>query len=273
MRRLLPVEVAKAIASDLGAIIVQHGWSPGPTDNPLPRSGEFPLDDVQRLIINEFCIQRSIQEAPHAAEIRLFFDDFFGESAFLHPIIYPRIGAPSRATLAKDITAPHQDYLHIQGSRRTTTAWLALTSCGNDDGALEFAAGTHHGPLYPRVALVGPSPTDGFHWIRPSYEPGDVLLFDALTVHRARANRGNRFRLSMDFRMQPLSEPVCDESIASCYVNGISWEKIYSQIFDNRIRYYWKRKSPRVVVPFNRTLALTPEPIQFKSSSDVNRVV
>jgi hypothetical protein len=251
---------AQAIARDLGTVIVRNQWSPGPEFNPAPRPGEFALDDVQRRIVRQFCVQPSVQQAPHAAEIGGFFARFFGEATFLHPIFYPRVGPPSRANL-RDVTAPHQDYLHVQGSLRTTTVWLALTSCGGHDSGLQFAEGSHTGTLHPRADLAKQEIHDGLAWLAPHYEPGDALLFHALTIHRAQANRSDRFRLSIDFRIQPLAEPICDESISTSYPNGIPWETIYGRISDPDIRYYWKRRSPNTIVPFDRAIANTRTPL------------
>lgn len=262
VRGLLSRDVARTIATDLGKVLIRHDWS---RDHEFtPRPGKFALDDIQRSIINGFCVLPSIQQAPHSPGVHDFFDRFFKEPAFLQPIILPRVGPPARMD-PKDITAPHQDYLYNQGSLMTTTAWVALASCTPAESGLEFALGTHRGPLYPRTDLVKPDLVDSFTWIGAKYEPGDALLFNALTVHRARANHGDRFRLSIDFRMQPLSEPISEASVAACYSNGISWEEIYAGVADSRVRYYWKRKHPPVV-PLDESIATTRVPIMLRAS-------
>ena len=62
------------------------------------------------------------------------------------------------------------------------------------------------GPLSLPSASVGSGapvrPDEAQDWASASYRPGDVLVFHSLTVHWAPPNRGERLRLSCDYRYQ-----------------------------------------------------------------------
>lgn len=256
VRGLLPCDRARKVGSEMGSVLIRHGWSSTAPDRPIPEDREFTLDDAQRQVLADCCLLPDVQQAPHDPIIQEFFKRYFEEPSFLQPIILPRVVPPSRQS-SRDVTAPHQDYLHNQGSRRTTTVWLALSACNSDTSALEFAPGTHQGPIYPAAELMSSDFAGRFGWIGGQFEPGDALLFSAVTVHRARANSGKLFRLSMDFRFQPLADPICEVSIAACYSNGLRWERIYADLTDRSIRYYWRRRSPSTVLPWDRRLSAT----------------
>ena len=98
-----------------------------------------------------------------------------------------RLAPPS---LHQAPTATHCDYEYIPGSTRLWTAWLPLGDCPLELGPLAVS---------PRSDQenVGADP----RWASASMRAGDVLLVNALTVHRACPNlTPDRVRLSLDFR-------------------------------------------------------------------------
>ena len=60
-------------------------------------------------------------------------------------------------------------------------------------------------------------PDEAQDWASASYRPGDVLVFHSLTVHWAPPNRGERLRLSCDYRYQLASDPVVEGSLLPHY--------------------------------------------------------
>jgi hypothetical protein len=95
-------------------------------------------------------------------------------------------------------TSWHQDGAFL-GDVRALNVWLALSRCGEDAPGLD---------LVPRrLDEIVPTGTDGalFGWsvspavaqeaargleiLRPTFEPGDALLFDDLFLHRTAADR------------------------------------------------------------------------------------
>jgi len=105
-------------------------------------------------------------------------------------------------------TPPHQDHFYIRGSTAMWTAWIPLGDCPISLGGLAVLPGSHTSGLRPHDVGEGNERaidvSEDAGWAGASYRLGDVLLFNALTVHRALPNlTANRIRLSADFRYQP----------------------------------------------------------------------
>ena len=101
-------------------------------------------------------------------------------------------------------TPPHQEQAFIGGPPTGWAAWIPLVACPRSRGGLAVMLGSHRAGLLPhadgRCTRVPEGP-----WACADYEPGDVLLVNCLTLHRALPNRdpAGRLRLSADFRFQP----------------------------------------------------------------------
>ena len=65
-------------------------------------------------------------------------------------------------------------------------------------------------------------------WVTTDYRLGDALIFHSLTVHKALPNQSpDRFRLSVDYRFSPASQPIVEKELVPTY-NLISWEDVYA---------------------------------------------
>jgi ectoine hydroxylase-related dioxygenase (phytanoyl-CoA dioxygenase family) len=95
-------------------------------------------------------------------------------------------------------------------------------------------------------------------WVGADFKAGDVVLFSALTVHKAMENYNlERMRLSVDFRYQLEGEALT----AGClqpHFNRVSWEEIYRDWTSDKLKYYWRTKD-FVEVPWDSTLHALPE--------------
>jgi hypothetical protein len=137
------------------------------------------------------------------------------EQVLVHPRKIARITFPASAFP----TPPHQDFPLIQGSTDTLTAWVPLGEYGPALGGLRVLLGSHRRGLRPTapahgVGGVGVSADlDDARWATVSYTPGDVLVFHSLSVHWAPENRGERLRLSCDYRYQSAAERVAASSL------------------------------------------------------------
>ena len=114
---------------------------------------------------------------------------------------------------ANQTTPPHQDHFYVGGSTRIWTAWMPLTECPVGLGPLAVWPGSHLEGLRPHAGegagRQGVTPPEHVHWASGDLQPGDVVLFHCLTVHRALANTTNStLRISVDYRFQPASEPL-----------------------------------------------------------------
>ena len=83
---------------------------------------------------------------------------------------------------------------------------------------------------------------DEAQWVTNGFECGDVVVLHSLTVHQERDNlTGNRLRLSCDFRYQPMSHPVREDSLMPHLAGMPVWEDFYADwAEDDPIKYYWK---------------------------------
>ena len=135
-------------------------------------------------------------------ELRLFYDQSFTKE--------PGANAP---------TPWHHDltFWPVTGGK-LASAWIALDPVDADSGAVHFLAGSHLSPARYRptqpdtpaarelVNMDLPQAPNG--WMAPpevcisfELEPGDVLLFDACTLHGARGNRNpDRARRALTIR-------------------------------------------------------------------------
>ena len=80
-------------------------------------------------------------------------------------------------------------------------------------------------------------------WWSDDVAPGDVILFDGLSVHRALPNESAGFRLSVDFRFQRRGDPVCAPTLRA--YGDLGWDEIYAGWRRSaagsagRAPYYW----------------------------------
>lgn len=151
---------------------------------------------------------------------------------FAHPRRMPRVKFPISSSEWSE-TFAHQDFPYVQGSLDTLTVWMPLGDCSLSEGSLEVLAGSHldglqpiiYGPKYPCSATTVDN--DDPRWRGGDYEAGDVLLFTCLTVHRARPNRSNLVRISVDCRFQPVAEPVCPPALDPAFTPDIPpWSEL-----------------------------------------------
>ncbi len=170
-------------------------------------------------------------------------------------------------------TPAHQDYLHIQGTEETYTAWIPLGDCPRDLGSLIVMPGSHRAGVCSVHRAYGAGgvgiDTEAlpYGWAGSDFEVGDVVLFHSLTVHKALPNLSlDRLRLSVDFRYQPLSHPVAASSLKPHYERQ-SWEEIYADWTSTRFQYYWQDlpihysgDDPRVVAARQAALGASQPP-------------
>ena len=159
-------------------------------------------------------------------------------------------------------TPPHQDYIHILGTQDTWTAWIPCGDCPEELGGLSLVPGSYRWGVLPTQQTYGAggaaveTPED-CPWAVADYACGDVVIFHSLTVHQGRDNATrDRLRLSVDFRYQPLDQPVQPSSLephmATTY--KYSWEDVYAawNTQGDSLPYYWKSQ-PLHFEPVHKT--------------------
>jgi len=158
-----------------------------------------------------------------------------------HPRLIGRTIFPKRESFT---TPPHQDFIPIQGTADTITAWFPLHDLPAELGGLEVAAGSHQKGVYefePALGAGGLAITDSLAetWTGGPFAHGDVLLFHSLTAHRGVPNTGDALRLSVDARYQRASDPIAPGSLLP-HSQPNTWENIYAAWPDDEFQYYWR---------------------------------
>lgn len=255
-RGLLPRETVLGLRRDFLRILDKYGWLDKTHDlmegvanvdaiAQVPKeevtfagTGVPPsaYKDVQRL--------ESFHRLPHHPEMLRVYAALFGAKPLPHPRHIARLMMPSPHNAP---TPPHQDYIHIQGTRNVWTAWLPVGDCPRELGNLSVIRGSHRdGLLAPKLAEGAGNLEvwlckEGYEWVQGDFEAGDVLTFPSLTVHKSiPSQRPDRVRLSCDFRFQPVSEPIEAKSLLT-HGEVLPWEEVYRGWESDDLKYYWKQ--------------------------------
>ena len=178
-----------------------------------------------------------------APALLAMLEALFGEQALAHSRNIARIIFPQNTL---HTTPSHQDYIHVQGTEETYTAWMPLGDCPQDLGSLAVLEGSHRSGIWPvhRAYGAGGVGIDTselpFRWVGGDFGIGDVIVFHSLTVHKALPNMSaDRIRLSVDYRYQPLSHPVSVASLQPHH-GQVKWPEVYADWKSEEHKYYWQ---------------------------------
>jgi len=179
----------------------------------------------------------ALQHHPNLLEL---LERMTGEPVIPHPRIIGRTIFPQREAFT---TPPHQDYIPIQGTTDTYTAWFPLADLPAETGGLQIAAGSHRHGVYNFRPCLGAGGMeiveDPGNWVGAPFAVGDVLFFHSMVVHRGVPNTGRSLRLSVDARYQKRSDPVSDQSLLP-HIMPVPWEEVYADWPSDEYQYYWR---------------------------------
>jgi hypothetical protein len=247
-RGLLPVDVVTAMYDTIIGACRDKGWvdeQNHPAGQPrLEGSPEFfeVYDAVQRL--------EQFHAFAHRREVLRVIETLVQEQVFVHPRNIARISFPK----AEFFTTPaHQDFVHIQATPETYTAWMPLSDCPQVLGGLAVLAGSHKLGLLPVHKASGAGglgiDTDNIDlpWHTTDYKNGDVLIFHSFVVHKALPNRTpDQVRLSTDYRYQGVSKPIIIDGLEPHY-GRLGWPEIYKGWQRSDLQYYWRDLPLKIV--------------------------
>lgn len=256
-RGLLPREEVLALRRQFLEIIQKYGWIKQGTElmdgigDPEAIDREKPEDltfcgtgvtppayrDVQKL--------ERFHALAHHPNLKTLYDNLYGKPSMPHPRHIARLMIPSRNNAP---TPPHQDYIHIQGTRNVWTCWFPVGDCPVSLGGLSVLRGSQ------KEGLLDVKPAEGagglevwlcnlpYDWIQDDFRAGDILTFPSETVHKSLPNQQpGKIRLSCDYRFQPMDEEIHEASLVPhCGVSG--WDDVYEGWEREDIQYYWKDK-------------------------------
>ena len=250
MKGLLNKDKIAQLRKEMLAIIKSHGLldsshelSEGFADVNAVNRLTLDRDDVGTTAEIYLAVQRlkRFQAMLHDPALLAAMRVLFGAEPFPHPMTIGRIMLPHAALRA---TPPHQDFIHIQGTRTTWTAWFPVGDCPKELGGLSMLAGSHEQGVLDVAAHGGAGGLEtilcdlDLEWAEGDYEMGDVILFNSLTVHKALPNKSpGKIRLSCDFRYQPAHLEIDPRSLGP---HVATWEEIYAGWPGEEWKYYWK---------------------------------
>ena len=253
--RLLPKEPIVEARRQMLEVLAEAGMvrRDRTLDEAAPDLSNFAVEPepaFMAVLRRQYALQ-DVNALKHLPALGGLMERLFGESVIPLPLFVCRSIFPKREVYT---APPHQDYVHIQGTTRNHAAWIPMGACDATMGGLSVAAGSHKlGLLDLRPALGAGGlevVADGrFDWRHSPYEAGDVVVFNSLTVHRGVPNRSDRVRLSIDFRYQPRSEPICEINLEP-HRGVAQWDELYAGWTREDLKYYWKEHDLDVV-PFD----------------------
>ncbi len=196
--------------------------------------------DVQRL--------REFHALGHSPELLALYRELIGHDVVRLPMSIARVMVPGPGTAP---TPAHQDFIHVQGTPLTWTAWFPLGDCPIDLGGLAVLVGSHKDGLLTYHQSTGAGELEayicdsGLRWATTDFQAGDVLSFTAHTVHRSLPNNpGTQVRLSCDFRYQSDAEPLTENSL-KVHCDILDWDELYAawrtDPQTDELRYYWRK--------------------------------
>ncbi len=254
LRDLVPVDALYDLRRQILAICRQYGWvaaggdlMDGVAAGPARVEGRdedfWPVyDAVQKL--------EAFHALAHTPAIVDVIGKLVGEPVLVHPRNIARISFPQNV---EHTTPAHQDYVHIQGTEETYTAWIPLGDCPQALGGLIVLSGSHRYGVLPTHRASGAGglgvATDhlGLPWVGNDFHAGDCLIFHSLTVHRALPNvTPDRLRLSVDYRYQGQSQPLTAGSLLP-HFGRLSWDEIYQGWSSTRYQRYWEGLDLKIV--------------------------
>jgi hypothetical protein len=186
----------------------------------------------------------SFHRLPHHPALLGMYRTLLGGEIMPHPRHICRMMIPGPHSHP---TPPHQDFVHIQGTKNVWTCWFPLGDCPVTLGGLSIYAGSHRDGVLPVHQASGAGGLEvwlcqpGHQWVTDDMRAGDVLTFPSLTVHKSLPNQARRhIRLSFDARYQRVDEPIHERSLLP-HCQLATWDELYAGWRQEDLKYYWRR--------------------------------
>jgi len=207
-RRLVDASLVRQLRRDILAFFTARGWLIHSPTIPMMRGIVTPGAVRDAPDSDLTALQVQIQLLPTFRRLRA--DPSIAQA------LTAVMGSPPRAgfgdvcrivppNMLHRTTPPHQDHFYTRGSTSQWTVWIPVGACPVSLGGLVVWPGSHRDGLRAHdqpiedghAIIVEPEVV----WHGASFRCGDVLMFNALTVHQARPNvTADQVRLSVDYR-------------------------------------------------------------------------
>ncbi|MCC5877822.1 MAG: phytanoyl-CoA dioxygenase family protein [Candidatus Sumerlaeia bacterium] len=253
-RGLLPRELVLELRSQFLDVLARHGWvEPGNLDG-VANHEAIAAEDPAAMVASGVGIHNKayadiqklelFHNLAHHPKLISLYEGLFQGSVLPHPRHIARLMLPAAFNAP---TPPHQDFIHIQGTKNVWTAWIPVGDCPRELGGLTVVRKGHKEGLLPVAASEGAGGLEthmcarNYTWLETDFQAGDVLTFNSLTVHKSlKPQRRDHVRLSMDYRFQPAAEEIEQASLKP-HGEVTTWDEIYRDWKSNDLKYYWKK--------------------------------
>lgn len=253
-RELIPRDIVLELRAEFLAVLARHGWLAGDPKDGLANHEAINAEDPVRMTEVGVGVHRDayaeIQKselfhsmAHHPSLLRVY-EILFQAPVLPHPRHIARLMLPAAFNAP---TPPHQDFIHIQGTRNVWTAWIPVGDCPRTLGGLTVVKRGHMEGLLPVSASVGAGGLEThmcakeYTWLEDDFRAGDVLTFNSLTVHKALTPQDrNHVRLSCDYRFQPAGEEIEERSLKP-HGEIMDWDDVYEGWKSDQLKYFWKK--------------------------------
>lgn len=242
---VIPPDPLNGLLHDITAILNRAGWLAPGTDpgeriaNQLAAcaDGEPAHKAVDSQVFNLF----SFHALPHHSVLQDLMKRIVGPQLLVLPKSAPRLIFPN---FERGVIHAHQDHTAIAGPTDCFTAWMPLHPCPIELGPLRVLEGSHRFGMLPKAGKTGYIAHETFppgDWVTGQIDPGDVLIFNSLTVHEAAPNLSNQFRISIDCRFQSYRDPVYPGTLVFTSAGSRTWEDVYADWPSAALQYYWTK--------------------------------
>lgn len=226
-------DVFDGVISDLQAGLAKIGWLDDPSTLELQSYGRTFTGDSYA---NGYAsVQRveSFHQMSHNEALMRLMRDVLQTDVFCHPAHVCRVAFPKDDQTVYS-TRPHQDFSALHVCSDVLTAWIPLCPCDEQRPGLQVIPRSHRNGYIRTDPLVGGTrplyinvPADAPDWATARYKVGDVLVLHCLLIHAALVNRSHAVRLSVDFRYQPVQDPIREEYLhPHGYPRTPDWAKL-----------------------------------------------
>ncbi len=267
-RQLLPKELIMELRRQFLEILDHYGWldKETPLIEGVSNQAEIEKIPQEELVFCGTGVPRPAYEdvqrlelfhaLAHHPNLIGMYEKLFGATVLPHPRNIARLMMPAKFNVP---TPPHQDFIHIQGTKNVWTCWFPVGDCPIEMGNLSVIRGSQKDGLLAPKAAEGAGGLevwlcdDKYEWIEDDFEAGDVLTFTSETVHKSLpAQLPNRIRLSCDYRYQAAHEDIEANSLL-VHCNVLEWDQVYEGWRNEDLKYYWK-KHDLIFSPWNEDI-------------------
>lgn len=172
----------------------------------------------EHVFYEEVGVAESLKQIQQMGDHDAWFGEFcrqrmqpVAEWALGGAVVHKNMQYFNKPALIGQPTPPHQDgYYFMLDPCEATTMWLALDEVDEENGCVRYVRGSHHHGIreHARTQTLGfsqgiadyPTDQDSAQEVAVLALPGDLLVHDARTIHRADGNQSKvRSRRALGF--------------------------------------------------------------------------